>query len=404
MSDSKSRDRQQFPTYDVGGWVHWPEHEVESAHLKRLLGDAQEGASFVSECFLAASKILPGDDESWLNEWRGLAHNIAMRAHLSTAKGHFTTSRSEWLRAVNYFRTAAAFLDPRDSRLAELCGLAESSATSFVELLRPFGEFVEIPFGNRMLRGYFIRSPGAPAKSPAVLAIGHGRDTKEDLLVRFQSHAIARGLSLLVVDLPSNAVWFLGEDGVPGDSLQDALRCCLDYLLSRDDIDRGRIALLGDGLGGSDATRAAATDSRWSAVVCDAGFWDELQLQYAKGSLQDRDANVERINDIMLGARIKCPCLVLIGEDDYAEVKELVSLYERCRARGVPIELKLFSGEETGAAHRQIDNPTLGRHFIFDWLKERLLIGESEGCLDPTFGLLKEVVADLQIVNPSRST
>jgi len=121
-------------------------------------------------------------------------------------------------------------------------------------------------------------------------------------------------------------------------------------------------------------------------------------------SLQDRDANVERINDIMLGARIKCPCLVLIGEDDYAEVKELVSLYERCRARGVPIELKLFSGEETGAAHRQIDNPTLGRHFIFDWLKERLLIGESEGCLDPTFGLLKEVVADLQIVNPSRST
>ena len=91
MNDSKSRDRQQFPKYDVGGWVHWPEHEVESAHLKRLLGDAQEGASFVSEIFLTASKILPGDDESWLNEWRGLAHNIAMRAHLSTAKGHFNS-------------------------------------------------------------------------------------------------------------------------------------------------------------------------------------------------------------------------------------------------------------------------------------------------------------------------
>ena len=156
--------------------------------------------------------------------------------------------------------------------------------------------------------------------------------------------------------LPANSAWqFVEVDGVivgrrrhaPGmlqilhtsqDNLPQPLThdFCLRVLQpARDDIDRGRIALLGDGLGGSDATRAAATDSRWSAVVCDAGFWDELQLQYAKGSLQDRDANVERINDIMLGARIKCPCLVLIGEDDYAEVKELVSLYERCRARGV---------------------------------------------------------------------
>ena len=189
------------------------------------------------------------------------------------------------------------------------------------------------------------------------------------------------------------------------DSLQDALRCCLDYLLSRDDIHQSRIALLGDGLGSADATRAAATDSRWSAVVCDGGFWEDIQLQYAKQTLRGAGADVGAHDRFALGERIKCPCLVLVGEDDYAEVKGFVGLYEHCKARGVPIELKIFSGDETGAAHRQLDNPTIGRHFIFDWLKGRLFINEPNVYPDkPTFGLVKEIVADLEIVSRSRPT
>ena len=44
------------------------------------------------------------------------------------------------------------------------------------------------------------------------------------------------------------------------------------------------------------------------------------------------------------------------------------------------MQLKIFADEETGASHRQLDNPTIGRQFIFDWLKDQLRLGEPLGC------------------------
>ena len=45
--------------------MQWPDNEDYSLQFMRVLGSAQEGGSTVSECFLAASRIVPGDDESW---------------------------------------------------------------------------------------------------------------------------------------------------------------------------------------------------------------------------------------------------------------------------------------------------------------------------------------------------
>lgn len=100
------------PRYGDGGWIQWPDHEPESIRLRQLLGDAQEGASCVSECLLIAGRIAPGNDESWQQEWYVLANRIAARAHASVASGHLSTARYEWLRALNYYRTSAVFFAP----------------------------------------------------------------------------------------------------------------------------------------------------------------------------------------------------------------------------------------------------------------------------------------------------
>jgi hypothetical protein len=59
--------------HEPGGGLHWPEYEDYCFQFVRLLGAAQEGASTISECFLAATRVTSGDDESWHREWRQIA-------------------------------------------------------------------------------------------------------------------------------------------------------------------------------------------------------------------------------------------------------------------------------------------------------------------------------------------
>ena len=51
--------------YEPYGWHHWPEHPWLSYQFRRGLGETQEGGGAVSEVFQAASKMIPGDYESW---------------------------------------------------------------------------------------------------------------------------------------------------------------------------------------------------------------------------------------------------------------------------------------------------------------------------------------------------
>ena len=58
-----------FPHYEPYGWHHWPSFPWPSYQYRRALGETQEGAGTVSESFLAASRMIPGDYDSWHKEW-----------------------------------------------------------------------------------------------------------------------------------------------------------------------------------------------------------------------------------------------------------------------------------------------------------------------------------------------
>ena len=61
------------PHYEPMGWHHWPEHPWLTYQFRRGLGETQEGGGAVSECFLAASRMIPGDYDSWNREWMRIA-------------------------------------------------------------------------------------------------------------------------------------------------------------------------------------------------------------------------------------------------------------------------------------------------------------------------------------------
>src|SRR5438105_2966422 len=87
-----------------------------SYQFRRALGETQEGGGAVSECFQAASRMKPGDRESWHREWLTVADRNRDRGDQAEAAGHVETAINCWIRAVDYYRSAEFWLDADDSR------------------------------------------------------------------------------------------------------------------------------------------------------------------------------------------------------------------------------------------------------------------------------------------------
>lgn len=86
------------------GWHHWPEHPWLTYQFRRELGETQEGGGAVSECFLAASRMIPGDYDSWNHEGMVVADNNWNRGLEAEEKGLIRTAMNCWLRAADDYR------------------------------------------------------------------------------------------------------------------------------------------------------------------------------------------------------------------------------------------------------------------------------------------------------------
>ena len=112
--DQVTEDRSAH--YEPFGWHHWPEHPWMSYQFRRALGETSEGGGTVSECFRAASRMIPGDKESWHREWMAIADFNHRRGDDELGLGHVQTAKNCWLRAADYYRQAEFWLAPHDPR------------------------------------------------------------------------------------------------------------------------------------------------------------------------------------------------------------------------------------------------------------------------------------------------
>ena len=148
------------PHYEPYGWQHWPNHPWWSYQFRRGLGETQEGAGAVSEAFAAASRMTPGDDESWHREWLVVARRNHARGDAAEAAGNIQTAQNCWLRAAGQYRQAEFWLPGKDPRRVATFELMETCSRKFISHLSPAGQAVDIPYENGVaLCGYFIRSP-----------------------------------------------------------------------------------------------------------------------------------------------------------------------------------------------------------------------------------------------------
>jgi dienelactone hydrolase len=367
------------PRYDPRGWMHWPDNEEYSDRFMQILGSAQEGSSTISECFLAATRITPGDDESWYREWKKLAGTCKSRGDLAVREGNIDTAKGNWLRASNYFRAAEQFLGINDRRRSYILDQMQICSHLYLGCLAPKGEVVQIPAaGGGLMHGYFLRAPRSQPQTPVVICVGGPDHLKEEHLYKMPRHAHARKLSLLLIDLPGQGVCPRRERGVGRNDIETSISCWVDYLASRSDVDAERIAIFGEGLGAAFASQAAGAEHRISAAVCDAGIWDlherAFLLRRISGcnhpeSVEDQISKLWRHS---IAKRIRCPILATLGECDWLKTNDAVEYYSYLKQAGIDISVKIFQAAETAASHAQIDNPTIGNEFIFDWIAARL--------------------------------
>src|ERR1700761_7995428 len=95
---------------------HWTAREDLSGAFMRLLDTAPNCDLNVAECLAAAGRIDIDDEESWYREWAAMGERAGRRAQAMAGSGSAETAKIHWLRAINYYQTAAFPLDETDAR------------------------------------------------------------------------------------------------------------------------------------------------------------------------------------------------------------------------------------------------------------------------------------------------
>jgi pimeloyl-ACP methyl ester carboxylesterase len=380
--------------YQPFGWHHWPEYPWMSYQFRRALGETQEGGGTVSECFLAASRMIPGDKESWYREWKRLADSNRNRGDDEAAIGHARTAMNCWLSAVNYYRHAEFWLLPDDPRRLEAFTDMENCSGKFLERLNPPGEVLQIPYENgKSLFAYFVRAPYGDERQPCLIAMG-GLDSIKDEMWFMQAHgALQRGISVLMIDGPGQG-GTLRRHGIPTrHDYEVPIGRCIDYLETRSDVDPRRIAVCGSSLGGYYAARAGSYEHRLAAALSHGAIWsipdlwanadenhglaDHIKWVFAAGSVKEA---LEKARPFTLAGALEnmqCPFLIVHGGYDVLGVRQAQQVHDYAKSHGVDVTLRYVTQEETGAEHCQHDNPTIGQELMMDWLADRFGIDQN---------------------------
>ena len=134
--------------------------------------------------------------------------------------------------------------------------------------------------GNEEYDGYFCHpSQSKSGKWPAVLFLG-GADAYAEEIYFGGKQMLDRGWAMLLVDTPGrgSSIYLKGiktrpDYEVPG-------KACIDYLVSRPEVDPNRVALLGISMAGYYAPRVAAFEKRLKALVAWSGCYSILDDLY----------------------------------------------------------------------------------------------------------------------------
>lgn len=378
-----------------GPWIeHFPGNMVWSNACLVTKGMAPYGAVALGEIDQVCEKLRrrQGEPDAWREEWCAMGARLEKTADAAEAAGHRMTAGDYYLRAGMYYFTGERFIHPGDQKRA-IGRKAIELQTKGIERRYPNVTRVEVPFEGATLPALFMKAPGATGRVPAVVVFD-GMDNCKEMSVLFAGLEFARrGWHTLAIDGPGQGeslrlrgLYARHDYEVPGTA-------AYDWVAARPDVDREKVAVMGYSFGGYYAARIAAFDKRYCAgVAMSALHWDlagwqqeikrkqdadpsstaqsAFHFRWIMGCLEDGQAAIEKAKKFSLAGvaeNIACPFLVVhAGNDRVVPVANAPKLYEAIGSQRK--QLKIFSAEEGGSYHAQVDNRQVGIDYISDWL------------------------------------
>jgi hypothetical protein len=171
---------------------------------KRAFGASSYGASEFGEVMATVNRIIPGDYDSWYNEWNATAERVFAEAEAQLAAGHRISARDSHLRATTYFRASEFFLygNPEDQRIYSAYKKCVQAYKACCALYDPPILPVEIPYENTTLPGYFHRVDDSGTKRPLFIMHSGFDGSAEELHGEGARAGIERGYNVLTFDGP----------------------------------------------------------------------------------------------------------------------------------------------------------------------------------------------------------
>jgi alpha-beta hydrolase superfamily lysophospholipase len=339
-----------------------------------------------------------GDDEVWFREWAREARTVEDRGRARIAEG-FATSGAQYLqRASAYYHVGERFLQPKskEGNNAYMRGVnCFRDAAQYIK--RPKLEHVEIPYGDTSLPAIFVHAePANGGRVPAMVFFDGLDVTKEIQYFKGVADLAARGIACLIVDGPGNGESIRFRNLYLRPDTEHYATPVFDYLSQRPEVDAKRIGVMAISLGGYYAPRAAAMDQRFACCLAWGAQWDYQKIwidrferlaradtpslsvaaqhiSWVLNATSQEDA-IEKLAPFKLDGvvqKIACPFLMLHGEgDEQIPLPEARKCFDAVGSKNKTF--KLFTREEGGYHHCQIDNQSICSAYMWDWL-ERVL-------------------------------
>jgi pimeloyl-ACP methyl ester carboxylesterase len=375
------------------------DHQDMDYYFSWILGREIYDGSDRQECISAAQGIRNADAISWHREWSLLANRVENQAEIALIINKRDIARKAFLRACTYHR-APLFIMGRDNpgfyrhwRSMQAC------FRKAAQLFNPAIEPIEVPFQEHTLPGYFWKVDQSDTPRPTLIVVGGVETWAEDCYFMVGPAGPAQGYNVITADLagqgmnPDKGLHF-------GARMEVTARALVDYALSRPDVDQERLALYGFSWGGHIAFKAARFDPRIQAMIASPPMPDVFRSVLAQQKGHNRHDPISRVafdqivwrfglkisfnpkdiaarfrkawdyltNGKVDVSRIQCPVLLLAGE---GEAPVTLDITRECfeQLPNPRKKMVIFTREQGGEAHCQVDNLGLPNRTIFEWLE-----------------------------------
>jgi alpha-beta hydrolase superfamily lysophospholipase len=382
----------------TGNWIDsFPENFQWSNATLVTKGMAPYGAVAMGEIDEVVQRMhaRANEPQAWWEEWGRMGERLERVADAAASEGRDASAGNAYLRAAMYYYTGERMIEPGEQKL----GMYRRSLRCAKEgLKRRYKniEMVDVKYEDSALPAYFMKSPAASGRAPTVVLFD-GLDNCKEMSVLFAGVELAfRGFHTLAIDGPGQGEALRLRGIHSRYDYEVAGTAAYEYVASRADVDPKRVAIAAYSLGGYYAPRVAAFEKRYAACVAWGAIFDyhdlwtkrraamksapansqaasHFQVPWVMG-VPDMDAAMEKIRRYTLAGvaeRIECPTLICHGDRDRLSNETVArQLYDAVGAKDKT--LKVFTAEDGGFEHCQVDNRQAGTDYIADWLSARL--------------------------------